>query len=73
MGAPFIVRASRGGSWYHDFSLMSVSSFVPGGGGLPLDEFDTLGFRVASVPEPSTALLGLLGAVGLLLRRRIAS
>jgi len=30
----------------------------------------TSGFQLAFVPEPSTALLGMLGALGLLRRRR---
>ena len=36
----------------------------------PTEEFIELGFRVASVPEPSTGLLVVLGLGGLLLKRR---
>ncbi len=36
----------------------------------PTSENAVFGFRVASIPEPSTVLLGALAAVGLLMRRR---
>lgn len=35
-----------------------------------LTDTETFSFQVGSVPEPSTALLGLLGALSLFRRRR---
>jgi len=60
-------RELRGGSWYNfsDYLVASVRSFND-----PTYEFLSLGFRVASVPEPSTGLLVVLGLSGLLLKRR---
>jgi formylglycine-generating enzyme required for sulfatase activity len=60
-------RELRGGSW--DFSSADLDASSRGGIN-PTDEYDLLGFRVASVPEPSTGLLVVLGLSGLLLRRR---
>ena len=60
-------RELRGGSWYFNSSGLGASSrfsYNP-----PYETFD-FGFRVASVPEPSTGLLVLLGLSGLLLKRR---
>ena len=60
-------RELRGGSWYFNSSGLGASSrysYNP-----PYETFD-FGFRIASVPEPSTGLLVLLGLSGLLLRRR---
>lgn len=61
-------RFLRGGFW-GDGSVGNLSassrSFLS-----PTNGFNTMGFRVASVPEPSTLLLGALGAIGVLLRRR---
>ena len=37
---------------------------------IPTNENSSYGFRVASVPEPSTGLLVVLGLSGLLLKRR---
>ena len=39
----------------------------------PTIEDDIIGFRVASIPEPSSLLLGALGTLGLLLWRRSSS
>jgi len=61
-------RELRGGYWSSigsdnlDASIR-ISSF-------PSNGFDLIGFRVASVPEPSTGLLVVLGLSGLLLKRR---
>jgi len=55
----------RGGSWGNGSESLDASYCDyddPGGG--------NLGFRVASVPEPSTGLLVVLGLSGLLLKRR---
>lgn len=60
-------RVSRGGFWAvgSDYLLSTnrygVSSTSAGDGS---------GFRVASVPEPSAWILGLLGAMGMVLRRK---
>jgi formylglycine-generating enzyme required for sulfatase activity len=64
-------RAIRGGYWNDpEVRLRSSSRF----GAVPTDEFDAVGFRVASVPEPSTyALLLIAGAGWLLWKRRKAS
>ena len=60
-------RELRGGSWginsnFLDASIRNVFD--------PSLEYSFFGFRVASVPEPSTGLLVLLGLSGLLLKRR---
>jgi formylglycine-generating enzyme required for sulfatase activity len=65
-------RVLRGGSWDSPYSnyflyVSVVGQAVPGDEGY---YFGNIGFRVASVPEPSTGLLVLLGLSGLLLRRR---
>lgn len=60
-------RGVRGGSWAGDFSALRVllRGHIP-----PYSESSYDGFRVASIPEPSTGLLSLLSAGGLLLQRR---
>jgi formylglycine-generating enzyme required for sulfatase activity len=62
------IREMRSGSWNYLVSSGLDASFR-GWGSQPIDE-DGNGFRVASVPEPSTGLLVVLGLSGLLLRRR---
>jgi formylglycine-generating enzyme required for sulfatase activity len=60
-------RAIRGGSWSdteNDLRSSVRSSFEPALG------FNGLGFRVASVPEPSTYALLLLGAGAVYLWKR---
>jgi formylglycine-generating enzyme required for sulfatase activity len=70
--SPSEARALRGGDWtYSEFFLRSSSrvDFLA-----PSQAVDFVGFRVASVPEPSTyALLLMAGAGGLLWQRRKAS
>ncbi|PTX99277.1 PEP-CTERM sorting domain-containing protein [Spartobacteria bacterium LR76] len=64
-------RGLRGGSWaYSVGDLESYSRW----GALPESENGSIGFRVATVPEPSTVLLVLLGggACGLWRRRKAA-
>ena len=64
-------RAFRGGGWVstEDFLRSSVRGNFD-----PRDGSDSIGFRVASVPEPSTyALLLMAGAGWLLWRRRKAA
>ncbi len=63
-------RGWRGGDW-NGFSNGLASSLRNGSD--PHVERFTLGFRVASVPEPSSLLLGALGAVGLVCWRRSTS
>ena len=61
-------RERRGGSWGTSGSSFLAASFRYSSS--PTDEDSRYGFRVASVPEPSTGLLVLLGLSGLLLKRR---
>jgi len=64
-------RALRGGFWFNTEDDLRSSDL-----GLPDPAFESIGigFRVASVPEPSTyALLFLAGGGGLLWQRRKAS
>ncbi len=64
-------RAVRGGSWADmDSDLRSVAVAV---NDPSQSSFAALGFRVASVPEPSSALLLLGSGIMLLPRRRCAS
>jgi formylglycine-generating enzyme required for sulfatase activity len=60
-------RGVRGGNWFFDsFDLdASYRDF-----GVPSVEGDDVGFRVASIPEPNTMLLGFLAAAGLMLRTK---
>lgn len=58
-------RGLRGGSWNDDF-LQSTIRYS----NTPPFEDDGVGFRVASVPEPSTAMLMLMGGGAWLLWRR---
>ena len=60
-------RAFRGGYW--NSTGVVLRSSVRGNGG-PADEADGVGFRVASVPEPSTYALVLLGAGAVYLWKR---
>ena len=59
-------RELRGGSWYAGDVLDASFRFEFD----PTFEYHNSGFRVASVPEPSTGLLVVLGLSGLLLKRR---
>ena len=59
-------RGFRGGSYDYDSDLLA-SSFRDYG--TPTDDFDGIGFRVASsvaVPEPATLVLLAAGAIGLI-------
>jgi formylglycine-generating enzyme required for sulfatase activity len=61
-------RAIRGGFWGFNESRLR-SSFRAGAG--PSAEDIDIGFRVASVPEPSTAVLVLMAGGAWLLRKRL--
>ncbi len=60
-------RAIRGGVW--DYTEVDLRSSVRNVGG-PAGENSSVGFRVASVPEPSTYVLVLMGAGALYLWKR---
>jgi formylglycine-generating enzyme required for sulfatase activity len=67
----FTLRGMRGGAWYSsglgEFDLRSTSRW----GRPPELEQEIIGFRLASIPEPSSnLLLMLVGAVGLICRKR---
>ena len=61
-------RVVRGGAWNSSVVNLdaSILSQIPA----PTTEQNKYGFRVVSVPEPSTVLLVLLGLSGLLFKRR---
>ena len=60
-------RELRGGAW----NVISVGLDASNRSNYsPTLEVNQIGFRVASIPEPSTGLLVLLGLSGLLLKRR---
>jgi hypothetical protein len=65
---PWSVRSGRGAAW--DYSGFTLSSSF--GGSLPPEsELDySLGFRVASVPEPTSIILTMLASGMLLIRRK---
>jgi hypothetical protein len=64
-------RAVRGGAWFSPFNNLRTFGRLSIG---PAGESDNIGFRVASVPEPSTyALLLMVGAGWLLWKRRKAA
>jgi formylglycine-generating enzyme required for sulfatase activity len=61
-------RGIRNGSWatIGETNLMSSTRQT----GAPENENRTIGFRLASIPEPSTTLLTLVFTTGLLCRRK---
>jgi hypothetical protein len=61
-------RGARGGGWNLPSVYMRASarSYII----LPESAFFVFGFRVASIPEPSTVLMGVLVSAGMLLKRR---
>ncbi|MCH7225825.1 SUMF1/EgtB/PvdO family nonheme iron enzyme [Haloferula sp. A504] len=60
-------RVFRGGGWNSgSFGLASSDRF----GDSPTSGSSAIGFRVAAVPEPSGAILTVVGMMGLLLRRK---
>ena len=60
-------RAFRGGRWSSSGVNLRSSVRLDG---VPAGELDSVGFRVASVPEPSTYVLVLMGAGALYLWKR---
>ncbi|TWT42859.1 SUMF1/EgtB/PvdO family nonheme iron enzyme [Botrimarina hoheduenensis] len=60
-------RGLRGGSWFTSSDILRA---VNQNLSLPTNEFSDVGFRVATVPEPSSVLMGALAAAGVLGRRR---
>jgi hypothetical protein len=64
----FGARGVRGGSTHSIFFPLLASTRNLGG--IPSVGSEDTGFRVASIPEPSTLLLGAIASLGLLLRRR---
>jgi len=61
------LRGVRGGSWFIGTSFDLLSSVRDG---VNPTSTGLIGFRVASIPEPSSLLLGALASLGLLMRRR---
>ena len=55
-----LYRGVRGGSWYNDSLRLSSSSHSLSN---PPYGYNKVGFRVATVPEPGTLLLGVLGMI----------
>ncbi len=66
-------RGLRGGHWNGDSSDSLHASSRDNADGTPTYENGSIGFRVASVPEPSTIILlltGVIGFLGIAWRRR---
>jgi len=61
------LRGIRGGSWEWQSTQLASSDRTPQG---PTAEGSDIGFRVASIPEPTTFVLTTIGLVGLGCRRR---
>lgn len=64
-------RALRGGSYNRRDALFLSSWYRTDYA--PHDVLDSLGFRVASIPEPASLSLLLLGGLALIRRRRTAT
>jgi formylglycine-generating enzyme required for sulfatase activity len=62
-------RGVRGGGWYFTTSHLGARSRDVD---FPSLEYHNIGFRVASIPEPSTALLGVFAAGWLMVWRRVS-
>jgi formylglycine-generating enzyme len=59
-------RGMYGGIWFSGAVAHQSSRYAAKAGDDPLDTFWSIGFRVASVPEPTGLSLFLVGSVGLL-------
>jgi formylglycine-generating enzyme required for sulfatase activity len=60
-------RVHRGGSWRDEYYMLRASN---AGFGSPSSDFDIVGFRVASIPEPGSITLCVVGVITWTLRRR---
>jgi formylglycine-generating enzyme required for sulfatase activity len=60
-------RRQRGGQWNDEYYMLRASNT---GGGGPSGEGLNIGFRVASIPEPGSITLCVVGVITLTLRRR---
>ncbi|QEG35360.1 SUMF1/EgtB/PvdO family nonheme iron enzyme [Bythopirellula goksoeyrii] len=65
--SPSFARMRKGGAWINDFLRLEASTLQRSS---PASESSSRGFRVASIPEPSTLVMGALAAGGLLVWRR---
>ena len=63
-------RGFRGGRWVSSIRSGDLRSFDRAGIFRPTHKASDIGFRVASIPEPSSLLLGALASVGFLVRRK---
>jgi formylglycine-generating enzyme required for sulfatase activity len=63
-------RGRRGGSWLYGYRGPLDLASSNRGAGDPASEYADIGFRVASVPEPSCLVLTILAGGGLLTRRK---
>jgi formylglycine-generating enzyme len=62
-------RGLRGGSYYGKDTAIALASSDPTyNNTFPANEWDSIGFRIASIPEPATLLL--LGVGGMIMRKR---
>jgi formylglycine-generating enzyme required for sulfatase activity len=66
---PFSLRPARGGGWNSPIDGLQSAYKIDFS---PSDSFNFIGFRIASIPEPSTALNVVAGAMLLSRRRRAA-
>lgn len=62
-------RGLRGSAWYFDGASYLASTYRYSNAS-PSDEVDLIGFRLASVPEPSSMVLAMLASGVMLTRRR---
>ena len=62
-------RGLRGGAWYDDDYYLRSSGRYDFDGD-PTFEYGDIGFRVASVPEPTSILLSMLAGGMMLIRRK---